>query len=230
MLFMGPLRELLGVLGLLSFALVSEARPSEPITAFATLAPTLKELKNASYSGIEGLKSPIKLTDGRWKGSPYKNGSASRPVVSLAGDFRVTGDLDGDGTDEAVVLINYAPGGTGQMLHLAVVARKKGKIENVATALIGDRVQIRAVRIEPKRIFVDVVRAGPKDAMCCPGELTTLGWNVEPNGKLSPFAATAKPERLTLDTIGNTPIVRLERLIGPDAAEVRSFLPSTVRR
>ena len=57
---------------------------------------------------------------------------------------------------------------------------------------------------EQKRIFVDVVRAGPKDVMCCPGEVTTLGWNLEPDGKLNPFTVTAKSERLTLDTIGNT--------------------------
>jgi heat shock protein HslJ len=84
------------------------------------------------------------------------------------------------------------------------MARKKGKIENVATTLIGDRVQIRDVHIEQNRIFVDVVQAGPKDAMCCPGEVTTRGWIVEPGGKLNPFVATTKPERLTLETIGNT--------------------------
>ena len=88
-------------------------------------APTLKELKNASYSGIEGLKGPVKLVDGRWKGRPYGKGSASRPVVSLVGDLRVIGDLDGDGTDDAVVLLNYAPGGTGQLLHLAVMVSQE---------------------------------------------------------------------------------------------------------
>ncbi|HEX2260993.1 MAG TPA: META domain-containing protein [Candidatus Binatia bacterium] len=167
-------------------------------------APTLKEIKNASYSGIEGLKGSVKLVDGKWKGRPYKKGSASRPVVSLIGDFRITGDLDGDGTDDAVVLLNYAPGGTGQLLHLALMARKKGKIQNLATALIGDRVQIRDVRIEQKRIFVDVIQAGPKDAMCCPGEVTTREWTLEPGGKLNRYTVTAKPARLTLETIGNT--------------------------
>ena len=152
---------LLGAFGSFGLAFVTEAYPSEPTKA-ATQAPTLKEIKNASYSGIEGLKGSVKLVDGRWKGRPYKQGSASRPVVSLVGDLRVIGDLDGDGTGDAVVLLNYAPGGTGQLLHLAVVARKKGKIQNVATTLIGDRVQIRDVRIEQKRIFVDVVQAGPK--------------------------------------------------------------------
>jgi len=204
MLSMEPLKKLLGVFALLSLAFVSEAFPSEYSRASAVQAPTLKELKNASYSGIEGLKGSVKLVDGRWTGRPYGKGSASRPVVSLVGDLRVIGDLDNDGTDDAVVLLNYVPGGTGQLLHLAVVVRKNGKIQNVATTLIGDRVQIRDVRIEQKRIFVDVVQAGSKDAMCCPGEVTTLGWTLEPGGKLNPFVVTAKPERLTLATNGNT--------------------------
>jgi heat shock protein HslJ len=195
-------RKILGGFGLLILAFVSGV--FLPRLSSAAPAPALKELKNASYSGIEGLKSPVKLVDGRWKGRPSKKGSASRPVVSLVGDLRVVGDLDGNGTDDAVVLLNHAPGGTGQLLHLAVVARKNGKIQNVATTLIGDRVQIRDVRIEPKRILVDVVRAGPKDAMCCPGEVTTRGWTLEPAGKLNPFIVTAKPERFTLETIGNT--------------------------
>jgi heat shock protein HslJ len=175
-----------------------------PSLGSADSAPTLKALKNASYSGIEGLKAPIKLIDGKWKGRPYKKGSASRPLVSLVGDLRVTGDLDGDGTDDAVVLLNYAPGGTGQLLHLAVVARKNGRIQNVATTLIGDRVQIQNVAIEQRRILLDVVRAGPKDAKCCPGEVTTLGWILEPGSKLKPFIVTVRPSRLSLETLGKT--------------------------
>jgi heat shock protein HslJ len=175
-----------------------------PSLGSADSAPTLKELKNASYSGIEGLKAPIKLSDGKWKGRPYKKGSASRPVVNLVGDLRVTGDLDGDGTDDAVVLLNYAPGGTGQLLHLAVMARKNGRIQNVATTLIGDRVQIRDVRIEQQRLLIDVVRSGPKDAKCCPGEVTTLGWTLEPGGKLKPFITTVGRSRLRLETLGKT--------------------------
>ena len=204
MLPTGFVSKLFGAFGLLSLAFVSEAFPSQVTRTSGMQAPTLKELKNASYSGIEGLKGSVKLVDGKWKGGPYGKGSASRPVVSLVGDLRITGDLDGNGTDDAVVLLNYAPGGTGQLLYLAVVARKNGKIQNVATTLIGDRVQIRGVRVEPKRIFVDVVQAGPKDAMCCPGEVATRAWTLEPGGKLKPFIVTAKPVRLSLETIGST--------------------------
>jgi heat shock protein HslJ len=185
-------------------ALVVASRVFLPSLSGADSVPTLKELKNASYSGIEGLKGPVKLVDGKWKGRPHKKGSASRAVVNFVRDFHMIGDLDGDGTDEAVVLLNYAPGGTAQLLHLAVVARKKGKIENVATTLVGDRVQIRDVRIEKQRLLVDVVRSGAKDAKCCPGEVATVGWTLEPAGKLKPFITTVRPSRLSLETLGKT--------------------------
>src|SRR5262245_55283383 len=87
--------KLVGAFGLLSLVFVNEAHTSEPMKPSATQAPSLKELKNASYSGIEGLKSPIKLVNGGWKGRPYKKGSASRPVINLVGDLRVIGDLTG---------------------------------------------------------------------------------------------------------------------------------------
>jgi heat shock protein HslJ len=197
-------RKTLGAFGLLILVFVSGV--FLPRSSSADPAPTLKDLKNASYSGIEGLKGPLKFVDGRWKGRPYKKGSASRPVVSFARDFRLIGDLDGDGIDEAVVLLNYAPGGTGQLLYVAVVTRKKGNVENIATTLIGDRVQIRDIRIEKKQLLIDVVRSGPKDAKCCPGEVTTLGWTLEPSGQLNPLIiiASASPSRLSLETIGNT--------------------------
>ena len=71
MLSTGFVSKLLSALGLLSLAFASEAVPSELTRAAAMQAPTLKELKNTSYSGIEGLKGPVKLVDGRWKGKPY---------------------------------------------------------------------------------------------------------------------------------------------------------------
>jgi heat shock protein HslJ len=197
-----PILIVLEAFGSLVLALAIEV--SLPRLSWADSAPTLKELKNTMYIGIERLKDPVKLVDGRWEGRPATKGSAIRPVVSFAGDFRLPGDLDGDGADEAVIFLNYARGGTGQLLHLALVTRKRDKIENVATVLIGDRVQIRDVRREKNRLLVDVVRSGPKDAMCCPGEVTTLGWTLEPGARLSPFIVTASPTRLSLETIGNT--------------------------
>lgn len=45
---------------------------------------------------------------------------------------------------------------------------KWGEPVNVATTLLGDRVQINSVDIAGNEIIVDMVNQGPEDAMCCP--------------------------------------------------------------
>ena len=179
-----------------------ENRTDQQASSHGGSVPTLEELKNTTYKGFKEVKGPVTLVNGKWEGEPYEKGVASRPEVTLVGDFRLTGDLDGDGTDEAVVLLNLTTGGTGQLLYLAVVDHHHGTLQNIATKLVGDRVQIRGGRIEDGRIFLDVVQAGPKDAACCPGEVTTQGWTLGSRGKLIPFRATDKPGRLTLATLG----------------------------
>jgi heat shock protein HslJ len=73
----------------------------------------------------------------------------------------------------------------------------------VATAPLGDRVQIRSARIEGGKLLVGVVRAGRGDAMCCPGELADLGWTLA-GGTLSPVAAAGHTTRLSLQTLAGT--------------------------
>jgi heat shock protein HslJ len=163
-------------------------------------APTAQELGNATYRGFEGLEYPVTLVDGRWEGEPYVPGAASRPRVFLVDNLRLTGDIDGDGADEAVVLLVQDSGGSGEFSYVAVVGHRNGKTENLDTKPIGDRVQIRAARIEGSRVALDVVRAGPEDPACCPGELATMEWEMTEQG-LSAVAETAETGRLSLDTI-----------------------------
>lgn len=173
-----PVRALL-----LSLALVS-APLGTAAAAADSAAPTLDELRNATYRGLEGAPPEVTLRDGRWEGEPWQPGAATRPRVSLLGELLLAGDLDGDGADEAVVLLDSVPGGTGRFLHLAVMARQAGQLSNIATAMVGDRVQVRAARIENQRIVLDVVQAGPGDAACCPGELASYSWKLVTTGAL----------------------------------------------
>jgi heat shock protein HslJ len=87
-------------------------------------------------------------------------------------------DLDGDGTDEAVVTLGETSGGTGTWVHLAMMGRVNGVVMNLATHRLGDRTQIRDARIEDGVLYVDVLQAGVDDAACCPGELASLGWEL----------------------------------------------------
>jgi heat shock protein HslJ len=146
-------------------------------------APTLDEVRNASIKGIEEAGGPVTLVNGRWEGKPYVEGGTSAPSASLVRNIRLAGDLDGDGREEAVALVAGASGGTGETSYVAVLKRTGPRqIENTATAAIGDRVQVRDARLDGRRIVLDLVQAGEKDAACCPGDLATRTWELRADG------------------------------------------------
>jgi len=174
-----------------------------PISAVAASAPTLEELKNMQYSGFVGSPGPVTLVNGRYEGPPYAAGASARLTVTFARDFHITGDLNGDGQDEAVILLAENTGGSGTFNYLAVVGRKEGKPVNLATTPLGDRVQMRGARIEGRRLIVDVLQASPQDTMCCPGELATATWELK-GDSLQEITTEVKQERLTLAAIADT--------------------------
>ena len=138
-------------------------------SAIAADPPSWEEAAQASYPGI--AESSIELSDGRWEGEPYVEGGSSRPVVGLVGDFRLTADLDGDGVEESVFLLWSSTGGSGTFDYLAVLGRDSdGSAETLATAALGDRVQVRSAEIIEGHIALEVLQPGPEDAACCPGQ------------------------------------------------------------
>jgi heat shock protein HslJ len=165
-------------------------------------APTLEELRNATYKGLANIGDKVTLVNGRWEGPPMAANSAIRPMVELLEPLRVTGDMNGDGVEESAVFLNLSTGGTGQLLHIAVAGRRGGRVENLATRLIGDRIQIRDLRIQNRKLHIDVVRAGVGDALCCPGEIATEVWTLDGNAALRPVVSKKKPGRFTPDSIG----------------------------
>jgi heat shock protein HslJ len=143
-------------------------------------APTPSELAHATYSGV--MNEPVTLISGRWEGEPYVDGGASRPAVGLVEHYILLGDLNGDGLAEAVTLLWENSDGSGNRLYLAAVARNDEAITNLGTAMIGDRVQIRSGTIEDGTITLDIVRAGPEDAACCPTEKALVTWMLGEDG------------------------------------------------
>jgi heat shock protein HslJ len=171
---------------------VDEAEPVAP--------PTTEELRNATYDGFEELDHPVTLVDGSWEGEPYQPGAASRPTVRLVEGLRLTGDVNGDGSDEAIAFLAQNSGGSGEFIYLAVVGHPDGTTGSLDMTPLGDRTQIREARIDGSRIALDVVRHGPDDPACCPGELATMEWEMTEQG-LSPVPGSTETSRLSLDTI-----------------------------
>jgi heat shock protein HslJ len=167
----------------------------------AGAAPTLEQLTNMDYRGI--FDHPVRLQNGRWEDDPFVAGGTSRPAVGLVDDFLLTGDLDTDGQDEAVVLLWESSGGSGTYNYIAVVGQREGTPFNLGTALIGDRVQVRSGRIAGNRIELDVVQPGPNDAACCPSQKAMRFWTFDAAG-------------LHVNASKNTGTLSLADLAGPE--------------
>ena len=98
-------------------------------------APTGAELANLRYDGL--TVGPVTLQDGDWRGGG--GGGADAPTVALLKDPQLAGDLTGNGTNEAVVLLQERRPGVAPRLYVAVVASVEGRPVNVATAPLGRR-------------------------------------------------------------------------------------------
>ena len=124
------------------------------------------ELRNIEYRGI--YDNTMTLWDGVYEGKPFVPGGASRPRVELLDMPPVRHDLDGDGIDDAAVLLAESSGGSGVFTFLAVVACRDGRAANVGTAVLGDRVMIRSMAGQEGATVVEFVAAGPGEPHCCP--------------------------------------------------------------
>jgi heat shock protein HslJ len=136
----------------------------------------------ATFFGI--YDSPVTLTDGSYEGEPFVEGGAARPRLVLTEWLQVPGDLDGDGVEETVVFLEESSGGSGRFVYLAVLSNTSEGAVNTATALVGDRVQIRGASVRGDRVSVRVVQSEPGDAACCPSRLATRHWRYA-NGNLA---------------------------------------------
>jgi len=145
--------------------------------AAAPVELSLEALGDGTYQGV--LDQTVTLADGRFEGEPAEAGATSRPVVTLLPEPRVYGDLDGDGRPDSAVLLAAESGGSGTFVYMAVVAVEDGRPVNLATTQLGDRVQVKELRLEEGQIAVTLLTQGPEDPMCCPTQEETRVYRVE---------------------------------------------------
>jgi heat shock protein HslJ len=126
-----------------------------------------KELAKAEYKSEYTQSGIAKLVDGEYS-EPAAPGSATMTKILLLADTIFYGKLNGE--DTAVVVLVTDPGGSGTFYDLHVVVSQDGQPVDVASAFLGDRVQINAVTIANNQIVLDMVQAGPDDPVCCPSQ------------------------------------------------------------
>jgi hypothetical protein len=136
-------------------------------TIVATTAAELTEaiLDNLTYQGL--YTETIQLVNGRYEGEPFVAGGTSRPTVTRL-PLVAFGDLNGDGVDDAAVLLVENSGGSGSFVFLAAVINQGGSPENVSTILLGDRVELQWLAISDGQIVAEIVTHSDSDPLCCP--------------------------------------------------------------
>ncbi len=93
------------------------------------------------------------------------------------------GDLNADGIEDAVVILQTHNGGNGDTKELAVLLNQNGQPYNVSTVDIGSMAAVEALQIQAGEIILTERTLGPNDPLCCPSQLTTLQFHLQ-NGQL----------------------------------------------
>ena len=186
----------LALAGALLTALVAGALPAAASPAAQSAELTAEALANATYSSDYAATGEITLVDGQAE-EEIAPGSASKLVVTLI-EPTAFGDLNGDGVDDAAVLLASNSGGSGTFIDLHAVLNENGEPVDAASAFLGDRVQVNSLVIEDGEIIVDMITQGPNDAMCCPTQQETRTYQLV-DGEL----VATSDAGLSLETLGN---------------------------
>jgi hypothetical protein len=135
--------------------------PTGPTPTF-----TMQMLGSADYSLDISSTGSITLTNGEYVG-PAAPGFATRLTVRL-GDTIARGDLNGDGVEDAAVILLADPGGSGTFSYVAAVVNQEGRLHGVASALLGDRIEIRSLTTQGGTIEVTILDRAPGEPMSSP--------------------------------------------------------------
>ena len=128
-------------------------------------ALTEEALRNATYQHEFPKDGQAQLQDGTY--AEAIEGSASKIHIAMM-DLVAFGDLNGDGIHDAAVVLEASGGGSGTFRTLAAVVNEDGAPVHVASALLGDRVNVEELIVADQYVKVQMVTHAEGDGMCCP--------------------------------------------------------------
>jgi hypothetical protein len=146
--------------------------PTDTPIPTASSGLTMDMLRNGTYH-VPVYDRTITLVDGA-----YSNGSTTDPYSVRMLDVIAMGDLNGDGADDAAIILVENTGGTGQFESLVAVLDSGGFPVQAGQVQLGDRVRINTMTIDAGAITLDMFVQGPNDGMCCPSQPETQTYRM----------------------------------------------------
>ncbi len=123
---------------------------------------TMHMLENAEYRTEFSPGGRVRLVDGVHR-EEIVAGAAAELIVSLG--KAAIGDLDGDGFEDAAVILVTHAGGSGTFRHLAAVLNRNGTPEHVAALFLGDRIKVNSLFIRSGKIEAEMLIHDSDDPM-----------------------------------------------------------------
>ena len=158
---------------------IADQTPLEPATATSSI-PTQKpptpspdipgispeQVRNSEYQlGLLDQIRLVQLEDGRYQEGTL--GNEDYISVSVT-DFIARGDLDGDGENEAAVIVTEYYGDAGTFVFLVIYKYLSDEPVFLTSIFIDDQPLFNDLAIEDGEISVDVVVHTADDPTCCP--------------------------------------------------------------
>jgi hypothetical protein len=165
---------------------VRTATPALPASGPAAL--TFDALRNATYFG-PFYQRTVTLTDGSF----FVNTDTDKYSVMML-DRYALGDLNGDGVDDAAVILTENGGGSGIFVSVVAMLNQDGAPVFTAAAPIEDRPDVYGISISNGGILVRLDIHGPSDPGCCPRLPTKQTYRLV-SGKLVLMRFTSSPGR-----------------------------------
>jgi len=144
----------------------------------AVLAAT--DPREATYQIGEEL---VSLVGGRFE-EEAAPGAATKVVTTLV-EEPVSGDLNGDGVEDAAVWLLHQPGGTGSFLYVAVALNIEGRYVGTNAVFVGDRIVPQAMRIRNGVLSVTYLDRSRDEPMAAPPSVPTTKQLIVSGGVLS---------------------------------------------
>jgi hypothetical protein len=155
-----------------------------PLSLPPTPSPVIGEPSSTNIPIDNGDLLPIytrALSDTIWVdpyAKPYKDITA-QVEVRVSQSYDVQSDVDGDGDEDRLILVNFIRATGGEFSELAYLVNEGGTYTSTQSILIGEQVLIQAVTLEDNNVVVELYTHGQRDFLCCPTALAQIRYEFD---------------------------------------------------